>query len=205
MSVEIRIPTANGIKLLTKGKYIEDDISITFNPSILNHDFSIEDGILTRTITSYSNYRITKIGNFGFRDCRTITKLIVPNVTRIEAYGCGSCAGLKEVDFSSLEFIGQQGLANLNIDAITLPSITQIGEQGFYGTTINKLIITQVNSVCALSNANGFSNSSIAKGTGYIYVPDELVDSYKSATNWSTYADQIKGLSELPQDIRERD
>ena len=33
---------------------------------------------------------------------------------------------------------------------------------------------------------------------GYIYVPDALVDSYKTATNWSTYADQIKPLSELP-------
>ena len=33
---------------------------------------------------------------------------------------------------------------------------------------------------------------------GYIYVPDALVDSYKKATNWVTYADQIKPLSELP-------
>ena len=31
----------------------------------------------------------------------------------------------------------------------------------------------------------------------FFYVPDDLVDSYKEATNWSTYADQIKPISEL--------
>ena len=29
-----------------------------------------------------------------------------------------------------------------------------------------------------------------------IYVPNESVDTYKTATNWSTYADIIKPLSE---------
>ena len=31
----------------------------------------------------------------------------------------------------------------------------------------------------------------------YFYVPDNLVDSYKAATNWSTYANQIRPISEL--------
>ena len=30
----------------------------------------------------------------------------------------------------------------------------------------------------------------------YIYVPDDLVENYKTATNWSVYASQIKPLSE---------
>ena len=34
-------------------------------------------------------------------------------------------------------------------------------------------------------------------GTDYIYVPDNLVDGFKIATNWSTYATQIKPISEL--------
>jgi len=32
-----------------------------------------------------------------------------------------------------------------------------------------------------------------------IYVPDESVDAYKSATNWSTYASRIKPLSEYTE------
>ena len=45
-------------------------------------------------------------------------------------------------------------------------------------------------------------NDTIIRGTGYIYVQDNLVEQYKSATNWSTYADQIKPLSELPQEVK---
>ena len=47
-----------------------------------------------------------------------------------------------------------------------------------------------------------FYNTAIENGTGYIYVPDSLVDSYKTATNWSTYASQIKPISELPQEYK---
>lgn len=62
--------------------------------------------------------------------------------------------------------------------------------------------------MCTLGNANAFSNCYHILGTvnatynpeglkdGYIYVPDALVDSYKAATNWSTYASQIRPLSE---------
>lgn len=43
-----------------------------------------------------------------------------------------------------------------------------------------------------------FIGTAIAAGTGTIYVPDESVEAYKTAINWSTYAAQIKGISELP-------
>lgn len=36
-----------------------------------------------------------------------------------------------------------------------------------------------------------------------VYVPDSLVDEYKAATNWVLVADQIKPLSELPQEIKD--
>ena len=32
----------------------------------------------------------------------------------------------------------------------------------------------------------------------YLYVPDNLVNDYKSAAGWSNIADHIKGISELP-------
>ena len=35
---------------------------------------------------------------------------------------------------------------------------------------------------------------------GYIYVPRNMVDTLKSATNWSTYADQIRALEDYTVD-----
>ena len=50
--------------------------------------------------------------------------------------------------------------------------------------------------MCVLTSKYALYNTPIAKGTGYIYVPDALVNDYKKATNWSVFANQIKPLSE---------
>lgn len=61
-------------------------------------------------------------------------------------------------------------------------------------------MIRNASAVVTNGGANTFSNSAIASGTGYIYVPDALVEDYKVATNWSTYAAQIKPLSEYVEE-----
>lgn len=45
-----------------------------------------------------------------------------------------------------------------------------------------------------------FNETPIANGTGYIYVPDDLVDTVKALKGWSTYANQIKPLSEYVEE-----
>ena len=37
-------------------------------------------------------------------------------------------------------------------------------------------------------------DGSIISATGFIYVPSGSVNSYKTAENWSTYADRIKAI-----------
>jgi hypothetical protein len=49
------------------------------------------------------------------------------------------------------------------------------------------------------NKTNIFASTPIASGTGYIYVPAALVDSYKGATNWSTYAAQIRAIEDYPE------
>lgn len=61
-----------------------------------------------------------------------------------------------------------------------------------------KTLVLRASSVCSLGSTNTLKNSLIANGEGHIYVPDNLVNSYKTAANWSTYANQIKPLNELP-------
>lgn len=65
----------------------------------------------------------------------------------------------------------------------------------FWNAKFTKLIINKPY-VFPL-NSNDLTGTTITKGTGYVYVPDDMVETYKSATNWSAYADQIKGMSEL--------
>ena len=65
----------------------------------------------------------------------------------------------------------------------------------FWNAKFTKLIINKP--YVFPINSNDLTGTTITKGTGYVYVPDDMVETYKSATNWSAYADQIKGMSEL--------
>ena len=65
----------------------------------------------------------------------------------------------------------------------------------FWNAKFTKLIIN--NPYVFPINSNDLKGTTIEKATGYVYVPDDMVDTYKSATNWSAYASQIKGMSEL--------
>ena len=65
-------------------------------------------------------------------------------------------------------------------------------------TALNALILGH-SAVCPLKATTAFNNTPIAKGTGYIYVPRSLVDSYKTAENWSTFANQIRAIEDYPE------
>lgn len=81
--------------------------------------------------------------------------------------------------------------------------------------SVTKIIIKSFGTYTNL-NSSAFSNCYHLTGTVnetynpngdkdcYIYVPDNYVNSLKNSTNWSLYADQIKGLSELSQEDKTR-
>ena len=107
----------------------------------------------------------------------TITEFVSSTVEEIGVYGLGYKGKLKKIDVSNVKSIGQNA---------------------FYNDRVLDTLIIRTPEVCTLTTTTGvFKNTKIESGTGYIYVPDDLVDSYKAATNWDTYADQIKPISEL--------
>ena len=61
-------------------------------------------------------------------------------------------------------------------------------------------LILRSETVATLPSTSAFSSTPIASGTGYIYVPRALVDSYKAASNWSTYANQFRALEDYTVD-----
>lgn len=84
----------------------------------------------------------------------------------------------------------------ISLTNVNLPKATSIGSQAFYNCiSLTALVLSNTEKVCTLGS-NAFLGSLIASKTGYIYVPDALVSSYKTATNWKAYASQIKPLSE---------
>lgn len=119
----------------------------------------------------------------AFRDCTSVTKIIL-SAQALTTVGqmCYGCTALKTLDCSGSAFTGtsRQTMVFQNCSAL------------------EKVILGGAN--VWLLNANAFTNSAIAAGTCLIYVPDSLVNAYKTDSVWSVYADQIKPLSELPEE-----
>ena len=75
-----------------------------------------------------------------------------------------------------------------------------------------KAVILRTDAICTLSNTNAFSSCYHFYGTanstynpegkkdGYIYVPSALIEQYKVATNWVTFADQFRALEDYTVD-----
>lgn len=110
---------------------------------------------------------------------------------------------LKLVFFSQTNAVGRIADGNFwgftNLKYVNVGSVSDFSRQDFaYSPNIKTLINKKKDAICNLWNTNIFIESGISKNIGFVYVPDSLVTDYKSATNWTAYASQIKGFSEAP-------
>ena len=157
------------------------------------------DGILTRQGTTIRNNRITYLGIEVFRNYESLAVVDFPNVTSTGANIFYACYGLHTVNLPSLISISSNMFAYSSLlKRLDFPSVESIDTGAFSSCSrLVTLVLRKADAVCTLKNVNAFTNTPFAKGTGYIYVPDDLVEQYKAATNWSTFASQIKPISEL--------
>ena len=241
-----------------------------------------EDGIVTKTITEYSNNRVKSIANNVFQNCENLTSVDLSSVETVGDYAFANCSKLSKINIPAVKSIGKESFSYCTIltnfscnsletvgnsafkessklesfylpnvktlsfgcfqvlsklKSIKLPSLKTVASSAFYSCyyletvdlghveslnftdifyacySIKQIIIRNTDIVVPIKSS-AFNSCAYIKGeyyyaahlytgfnseelkSGFIYVPDELVESYKVATNWATYADQIKPLSE---------
>lgn len=85
-----------------------------------------------------------------------------------------------------------------NLVHVNLPAtLTYIGEYSFYNCPNLTSVICLPTTPPVLDGTNVFTN---ANALLKIYVPDDSVNAYKSATNWSTYASRIYSMTQFDID-----
>lgn len=170
---------------------------------------------------------ITAIGYSVFYNCYMLTYIVLPNnITAINdsLFYCCKCLQTISMPESVTSmgvniFYGCNCLKSINIPRnltsmkanmfyecyilsnIIIPeNITSFEHYVFYSCNNLLNCVLTCTSVPTMSSSGIFNNiNKIAT----IWVRDELVDSYKSATNWSTYASYIKPLSSMSDKLRE--
>lgn len=135
-------------------------------------------------------------GTYAFNNNKLITSVNAP-LTTIVPHSCFSgCTSIQNVSLPLVENFNEWCFATCSaLEELTLPMAEIFTRYVFRSSGLKKLVLPK--NVVAKVASDTFFDTPIAQGTGYVYVPDDLLDSYKSATNWSAIGDQIKPMSEL--------
>ena len=139
---------------------------------------------------------VTLIGEGAFGLCTSLTSITIPDsVTSIGDSAFSGCTGLTSVTIGNgvtsilgYAFSGCTGLTSVTIGN----GVTSIDDGAFEDcTNLTEIDFSTHTTVPTLISTNAFSNTSASL---VIKVPSALVDEWKAATNWATYADKIVGV-----------
>lgn len=194
------------------GLTVEYDECVIYTPKLVE-----------RTISgAYDNDRVTSVGDYAFYNCTGLTSLSLPAATMAGTAAFDEMTALTSLVLPKMETMG--GVKSSKVSKLVFPNLTMINNDtyGFaynanlevidFGKSVDfsrgyrafldcpKLtaVIIRGSTVVAFNPAEVFAASTIESGTGYAYVPAALVDSYKAATKWSAYADQIRAIEDYP-------
>ena len=159
---------------------------------------------------------VTSIGKSAFKECRALTSITIPNsVTSIGNEAFGSCTSLTSITIpdSVMSIEANTFYYCTSLTSITIPSgVTSIGNSAFIscyaltsitvpdrvtsigggalqiGSITHKATITMLPTTPPTISSNTFISTKLNK----IIVPAGTGDTYKSATNWSAFADYIE-------------
>lgn len=141
--------------------------------------------------------KATSIGTYAFNNATALKTCEAPNVTTLSGSSFYGCMALETITMPKATKVPANCFGNCTkLAKVDLTAVTEISGSAFTNAIKLTALILRHSSVVTLSGA--LSQTAIASGTGYIYVPSSLVASYKAATNWSTYAAQIRAIEDYP-------
>ena len=155
-------------------------------------------------ITSFRADGLTRLENYSFLGCSALESISFPNLINLYAAQCfKDCVSLTMACFPKLggsqtagatgyfysgTFQGCTSLETADLNTLGTSSRGLLATDFFGCTSLKTLILRKTDGICLLGNVNVFQNTPFASGGsgGTVYVPQALISSYQTATNWST-------------------
>lgn len=130
----------------------------------------------------------------------TISEKVTITANTTRKYALAYLTKITEIEAVSLTNIAEHTFYSCSASKIVLTN-PDIGNLAFAISNITTLVL-KGSQVANLLGTRVFTTTPIEKKTGYIYVPRELVEQYKVATNWVTYATQFRAIEDYPDVVR---
>lgn len=159
---------------------------------------------------------VTSIGEYAFYACYSLQSIVIPSKVTTPYYMAGDCKVLRSIILSDETTFYKCAFWKSGIQSIIIPSgvkeisygvfqhcyslqsiiipsgVTNIDYQAFsYCYSLQSLCCLATTPPTLANNSLEYTNNLVA-----IYVPDASVETYKAATNWSSYADKILPISQ---------
>jgi hypothetical protein len=158
-----------------------------------------------KSISSISYPNVTVMGgeSYPFLNTGKAGNDFVISMPKLQkTYGSYTFYGTNatRIDIPALTFLGTNSVYSCHyIKYLYLPSATTIMNSAIMYCSLLTSLVLPGETMCELSSSSNFTNTPIKSGTGYIYVPQSLIEDYKVATNWSLYADQFRAIEDYPE------
>lgn len=207
--------TENGTHDVAEFASVEVNVEAGGGDELLN-------ALLDCSVTEF-NSDLTYIGAYAMSYKAALRSVSLPNLTSVDArafYYSFDLDAQMTLYLPSLVTAGEYAFAYSNMATAILPKLSEVSQNMFYGANVRTVdlwaatqiksnaffdcdslatLVIRTSSVCSLGSS-ALAWSVIHNKKGYIYVPRALVDSYKTATNWSTYASQFRALEDYTVD-----
>lgn len=141
-------------------------------------DAALTNSIIDRSITELQDNIVASLTNYALYGCTALKKVAFGEVTDVSDGAFSGCTALEVADFHK--------------------TVTITGG-AFTNCTALKALILRSTEKCTITSSAGLGSTGISAGTGYIYVPSALVDTYKADSKWGTYAAQIRAIEDYPE------
>lgn len=201
--------TQNGTTTENVESYASAEITVNVASGYTNDDIAARtpisgDVVITNSVIgsyAFSGTKITKLSGdavTSFKErivfqCPDLTEVDLPNAnSSTSSYAFAGCPSLVKVllpsltAFTNATYVFQN---DTSLELVDLGSLNQFVNNLFNGCTSLKKLILRRNSVCSLGwwsaavLGNLYNNPSQCE----VYVPNSLISSYQSASNWSSF------------------
>lgn len=172
--------------------------------------------VIDKSIVQITN-DAEKIGEGVFENCDSLETANFPEVLIIESYSFNGCSNLININFPKAIYIGSYAFSECGFSEADFPKVEEIDIYSFYKCSKLKKLsfseLTKIGSssfaycpletlilsspqVCELSDIGAFAETPIFSGSGFIYVPSNLIETYKNSPNWIALSNSFKSLED---------
>lgn len=200
-SVNVNVPLSGGVDDSEIEKFVNligddiEDFESDRITSVSQYAFSYKSNLKNVSLPNLksSNTRV-------FSNCDSLVSLLIPNMSGYTyQYMCAYCGALKTADVRQASYVSSYSFYSCsNLTTLEFNRVGTIATNAFNGCSKLATLILRTPSVVTLSGTSVFTGTKIAGTGGYIYVPSSLVEDYKSASNWSTYASKFRAIEDYP-------